>query len=1436
MDIAVSFLVNQNKGYANVTTFAFAAAINPISSAKKIMWNFGDGSYNNSPSTTHIYKSPGNYKVSLIVYTDNSNPIISEQNLEVNLLINESIYFDYVPPPSFAGHYNRYPFRVHITSADLRDHYINLGVQFSKSSPPPPSPNKWSFLKPQWKFFDLEGNQISKIKTTDTLIKVNSAGYVDPLGSIVAGVTGFAEFYFSDDIYNFDLAINRQPYSTILASLETFNIDLENLQHKVSNNLSGFANTGAIATCPYVSLWRTPDYLKITENGINSHTNPRWSTSQIPVIVNSHFLQDYPDDHPDGNSIKPIRKDSFFVHNFPLDNASTINLKIGLDSLSSNFYPTPEFKWTDEYLNKIPGYYKGFFDVPDVNSFNARITAEATIPIPTLSGNYICPILWVSNPQAGKVHTAQYTYQNNLSAALSPNLSAAQIYGFDMPITTSGLSGIHGIYSIAALPAPQYHAYLLDSDLQYLYRVNTRGDILSSINIKEALIRAEYQFSIPDIVSPATMVLDGNKHLWITLHDSTSAIKMDNLGNVLFAVSPLNSLSSSSIINSLSSLYDQETYFSTNSLSSSFDDINLLEPTYIDSDTENNVWISYTSPYSGILTKYSSDGDLQSLIPFPSNRIPQELVCDKDNNFWLSLKDFNSPNFYIERRNYNGTRFADNSGTNYLFGPYSSVNNLTIDNQQNLWFTHDYNLVSKIDSSTYITQTLTVSGSNSSKFDSSSEETALEGICADITNKIYVINSVENQIYVIDGSTFSIENYFIINPQGFVYFLNENDVTESYYQANNKSLQAIGDWSGFRWINKYSNQLSLYSSTSSTTIFGKSPMLDFYVDNTFAYNLFKTNENYNLAKQMKSIAFSPKMQQSENLFDDFFGSIFGKENLNQSDLGVNVYEKIANFVNNHKDIDFCNIDQLYDISAMIDLNTDDFRLNFPDSVKRILDLASININKLFGQSNFSTLEFSTENSTNKGVLLTSNYTISAGVPVILKEKNTDYFKLIYTGKINKQKNYTLNQLAEFLELPENWYKFYEFYEYKLQVSNTSLSSEIIDWSNNQTTILKQKAPTYINSLGDIEITNFNPEKISISDNNGSYPSITEINLTSNELNILSDGDPFPSKAGVLPFTNDGLNPRGSTQYFPSIVKRKLNYSFEYRGGTNSLNFHIVRNDPIGLTTTGVLLYGPGAASPILPNLITSSSEEDIKAGISTPYGEFMWHKAFMPERYQRDLAGGYVDENGWYSYSDGTFLKSAWQDYKVWSKNSYYNNSSFEGDHFRHSNGHSKIIGFCFDGYPIYGPYGYLDPYSAESETVQLSSSYVPYGPNSYVIGRLPNFSYEEWPCGTFTNDYKFDSSLAVSNKRFLDTYNGRFSITPEFPQGTYAYFLTFSDSNLTSPQYPYISGEYTKQYRSTNLKEKIKLPISLQEWEGTNGILETMFSYELYKGLNLLK
>ena len=108
---------------------------------------------------------------------------------------------------------------------------------------------------------------------------------------------------------------------------------------------------------------------------------------------------------------------------------------------------------------------------------------------------------------------------------------------------------------------------------------------------------------------------------------------------------------------------------------------------------------------------------------------------------------------------------------------------------------------------------------------------------------------------------------------------------------------------------------------------------------------------------------------------------------------------------------------------------------------------------------------------------------------------------------------------------------------------------------------------------------------------------------------------------------------------------------------------------------------------------------------------------------------------------------------------------------------HSPIIGFAYDGNPIYGPFGHEDPLDSNSPIVRMTSSY------SLNGTRKEGPSLSNYPLGSFNNDYTYTHKSGT-----LDENNGRFTVTPDFPKGTYAYFITI-DSNQV-PQYPYILGE----------------------------------------------
>jgi hypothetical protein len=122
---------------------------------------------------------------------------------------------------------------------------------------------------------------------------------------------------------------------------------------------------------------------------------------------------------------------------------------------------------------------------------------------------------------------------------------------------------------------------------------------------------------------------------------------------------------------------------------------------------------------------------------------------------------------------------------------------------------------------------------------------------------------------------------------------------------------------------------------------------------------------------------------------------------------------------------------------------------------------------------------------------------------------------------------------------------------------------------------------------------------------------------------------------------------------------------------------------------------------------------------------------------------------------------------------------------------HSPIVGFAFDGYPIYGAYAYTNT-NGTGSIKRMESSYrlrnitdrttLPDGTVLTPANYGPPLALV--PLGGYIQDYEYVPSLGD-----LDDHNGRFCITPEYPSGTYAYFATL-DETLT-PAFPYALGEY---------------------------------------------
>ena len=122
---------------------------------------------------------------------------------------------------------------------------------------------------------------------------------------------------------------------------------------------------------------------------------------------------------------------------------------------------------------------------------------------------------------------------------------------------------------------------------------------------------------------------------------------------------------------------------------------------------------------------------------------------------------------------------------------------------------------------------------------------------------------------------------------------------------------------------------------------------------------------------------------------------------------------------------------------------------------------------------------------------------------------------------------------------------------------------------------------------------------------------------------------------------------------------------------------------------------------------------------------------------------------------------------------------------------HSPLLGFAYDGFPIYGAYSYTNT-NGTGAIARMKSSYQLRTNTTRVNGPAINqvVGTQTFFNGYFREDYEYVAH--PGDPTYLDVHNGRVCNTPEYPvslypNGIYCYFTTV-DANHNSA-YPYVVG-----------------------------------------------
>ena len=261
---------------------------------------------------------------------------------------------------------------------------------------------------------------------------------------------------------------------------------------------------------------------------------------------------------------------------------------------------------------------------------------------------------------------------------------------------------------------------------------------------------------------------------------------------------------------------------------------------------------------------------------------------------------------------------------------------------------------------------------------------------------------------------------------------------------------------------------------------------------------------------------------------------------------------------------------------------------------------------------------------------------------------------------------------------------------------------------------------------------------------------------------------------------------------------------------------------VALAVNGVVIYNAGDA-------FSYSHASGTEVGMT---GDGLFNRmAQAVESVTFDVGNGHQPGNGQYHYHTNPVALRAQlsdnidyigtTDYFPYDPAIYllHQGEGADGDFREHTTNlhHSPIIGWMFDGYPIYGPYGpygYSSPLDATSEVKRMQSSYAlrsitdrttlpgwaarlagnklgAGAANTATDGTYTMTTQQQslyagpavstsYPLGRYGEDYAY-----VPGSGDLDQFSGRWCKTPDFPNGTYAYFLPIDAAG--NPIFPFI-------------------------------------------------
>lgn len=1099
----------------------------------QILWNLGDGTFTVGPSAEHYYKFPGIYEVSATFYningepltvnttTDSSSATAVYASLTAINAVPDVISFEPFVPSNNAGVYvlpagkRSQPLKIYRYNSWQNNDFlaadtytINLYASGSKSDFLTVSDyytDKYSHLRQYFGFVDTtvspEGIVVSKL--------------VD--STRTSSVSVFAERVRKDASWGIELKFHAQPHP----------------------GTSFAGTTGTTFDNHYVSyIDQTPDDKKSTDL-IFVYAHPNTSRFYDKQTLENHYypsLQfpvygyiNYPWKVQYLKSVfNPASKIAITSNGITVEGQEqTIGSLSGQFLHSFNIYPVKwvdtdisfccTFKDADNFTTKcyppITAFKTDGTDPTEVNTVSLGVyrvdELDPFTPVSPVSSSLIADAVFAQNNSvpkykrfgsyfAGTVSVPRETQVAVLCASAlivdQEPLNLGKNFGFagqpglgtvnrfakrpifsncDQEEISFVFRGETDTYNTANnfnlavtyMPLGTYNrgqdrVVIADADADKIYFYSVSGTQITTLDLADAPIYRE--FAAPTYASlkgnlnsssPSNGATDSTGDIWITLYDAVTCIKIDyNTFTVTACAVP--TIENNAYIES-------PYYFTLKRILSGYAGENSLLPTCIDTDLQDNIFVGYSHPVSGFIFKYTTNGSYLSAIPLNPLHSVQELIVDRTNSLWGIAKQLNTGH---EKNPFNILdvvyRWDNNLALQPGFPVYvNNIGKATIDLAQNLWINSGYAELTKI----------TPTGSSSkiqlgSQYNNVRYHQPLGGVACDTDGFVWVIHNYNGKMYFYPISDNKVEQL----PLSALYYADLPGIQLELADGSRAFYDVYGDWTGIRWINKYVVSQPplpriIRGSSNLFKILNRSPIVN------------KINENFDQANTYKSYILQESLFDKKSLLDDFLGQIVGDSESAPEGLGKTIYERIANFVSNISDPEICTLDSLKSIFQQYNLDFVDFVSEYPPSLKRAVNILSINQKRLFGTPNqtmysfgISGLDFSTGKNLGEEIDIETG-TFIIGDPIVTYESFSEKYELVYNTVVPETNNrpVVVGKPYPLSGVNYNWgwglvtgsnaqsgieiKPYYRFYKYKNAAPKGQVDG-VIDFSNPLTTL------------------------------------------------------------------------------------------------------------------------------------------------------------------------------------------------------------------------------------------------------------------------------------------------------------------------------------------------------------------------------------------------